>query len=91
MIRETLENVKLKMKSKTYKKKIDTNIYKEIKPTPIKMDKPKYYLNNSSIKYNFENILLKQCAYFPSNTLHAVNCILNLKIRKSYNKYELKG
>lgn len=92
MIREILENVEIKVKSKIQRKKIGPTFCKEVKSIFVKEDKSKYCLRESIAKYtNFEKLLLKQCSHFLLYTPHAVNCILNSKIRRSFSEYELKG
>lgn len=90
MIREKLETIEAKIENKIQQKNISTTFCKGAKPISVKKNKPKY-LKESAMKFtSSEKLLLKQC-YFPLYTLHAVNCILNLKIRKLFNEYELKG
>ncbi|CAD1475815.1 unnamed protein product [Heterotrigona itama] len=92
MIREILENVEIKVKSKMQRRKIGTSFSKEVKPISVKEDKSKYCLRESTAKRtSFEKLLLKRCSHFTLYTPHAVNCILNLKIRKSISEHELKG
>ncbi|XP_050593105.1 cilia- and flagella-associated protein 221-like isoform X1 [Bombus affinis] len=90
LLREKLGTIEAKIKSKIQQKNISTTFCKGAKPISVKKNKPKY-LKESTMKFtSSEKLLLKQC-YFPLYTLHAVNCILNLKIRKLFNEYELKG
>ena len=92
MIREILENAEIKVKSKMQRKQIGTTFCKEMKPISVKKDESKYCLRESTAKYtSFEKLLLKQCSHFPLYTPHAVNCILNSKIQRSFSEYELKG
>lgn len=82
------------MKNKTQPEKFGTMSRKKIKPifqvqtTP----KSKFSAKISGTEFSsYEEILLKECGYFSLYALHAVNCILNSKIRKSYNEHDLKG
>lgn len=92
LFREALENIEPEIKNKTRLAKVDTISRRKIKSVSPEKSVSKSITKKSAMTCtNSEEVLTKPCSYFPVYTLHAVNCILNLKIRKSYGEHELKG
>lgn len=89
---ESIENIKSEMKRNEEGKKIGALSCREVKAIFRKRDKLKPHIKESTTKYtDFGKNLLQKCGHIPLYSLHAINCILNSKIQRSFDEYELNG